>query len=214
MKGFLGNAFVWEALRAESHQRRACTQALPARGLDPVASLRRMVHSRSSQGLSPGLHLAGGFSAIAHLLGPVPGDSHGDPARPDQEKWGTACADELLMSGLWLLAPPQGSSSEGAAWVTLGTQQLCGGCRFLLPPLCFRFGAFLSQSEHKYLTARSPAAAATARGRAPRRAERRATRGAGLGGQKGQPRKPAGHRARSQGQEAMMSDNQESIPVI
>lgn len=35
----------------------------------------------------------------------------------------------------------------------LGTQQLCGGYRFVLPPLCFRFSAFLLQSEQFYLTA-------------------------------------------------------------
>lgn len=34
----------------------------------------------------------------------------------------------------------------------LGTQQLCGGYGFVLPPLCFRFTAFLLKSEQFYLT--------------------------------------------------------------
>lgn len=49
----------------------------------------------------------------------------------------------VISSTLWLLAP----SPEGAAWVTLGTRQLCGGHRSVLPSLYFRFNAFLLESE-------------------------------------------------------------------
>lgn len=87
----------------------------------------------------------------------------------------------MIYSALWLLTPPQGSSSEGAAWVMLGTQQLCGGYRFVLPPLCFRFSAFLLQSEQVYLN-RSHIAATAACKLGPWRGKCRATRGEGRAG--------------------------------
>lgn len=40
-----------------------------------------MVHSHLFQGLSPSLHLSGGFSVLTHCLRPVPGDTRGDPGR-------------------------------------------------------------------------------------------------------------------------------------
>lgn len=71
-----------------------------------------------------------------------------------QEGWLRGSGEQavlMIYENLWLLPPSQGSLSEGAAWATLGTQQLCGGYGFVLPPLCFRFSAFLLQPELFYL---------------------------------------------------------------
>lgn len=57
-----------------------------------------MVHSLSFQGLSPSLYLSGGFSAMTHLLRPVPSHTHGDTRKLDQRKWRTSCADDILNS--------------------------------------------------------------------------------------------------------------------
>lgn len=54
-----------------------------------------------------------------------------------QEGWPRGSGDRavlMIYEALWLLPAPRGRSSEGAAWVARGPQQLCGGYRFVLPP--------------------------------------------------------------------------------
>ena len=55
-------------------------------------SLRQMVHSHSSEGLSPNPYFSGGYSAITHFPRPELGDIH-----VTQEGWITGSGEQAVL---------------------------------------------------------------------------------------------------------------------
>lgn len=106
------------------------------------------IQSYSCRGLSPSLDLSAGFSVIAHLLRPVPGDTQGDPRRLAPQGSGERAVlviyGEPCGCSAWPLIGGRGSGPPGSFVVGMG---LC----FL--PLSFPFRAFLLQPEQLYVTA-------------------------------------------------------------
>lgn len=142
-------AFIWEFLQAESS-----SDTLPYPRSSPslsgtVGSLSTAIHFRDLPQPVSGISMV-----IIQLLSLLPGDTHSDPGRLDQGKWRIRlCGWFIKLCGFLLFhKTPHQRVRLGSCWA-LGSFVVGIGLCFL--PLCFRFKAFLLQSEQFYLTAAS-----------------------------------------------------------
>lgn len=118
--------------------------------------------SRTMSGVCPQLSTSGTSPqpvssismVIIQLLSLLPGDTCSDPGRLDQGKWRIRlCGWFIKLCGFLLFhKTPHQRVRLGSCWALSSFVVGIGLC-FL--PLCFRFKAFLLQSEQFYLTAAS-----------------------------------------------------------